>query len=111
MQGTASLVQPSAAFRPYARAGAALLIVLIMLVSGSAMAFASGVNAAGSPTGGAPITPSAVVQTGEQLQHDSFLQNPGTPVSSLTNASILGNIAPNQTISFTVGFRHGIRGT
>ncbi|MCI4325813.1 MAG: hypothetical protein L3K00_08065 [Thermoplasmata archaeon] len=105
MQGTASLVPPSATFRPYARAGAALLIVLIMLVSGSAMAFASGVTPAGSPTGGAPMAPSAVVQTGAQLQHDSFLQNPGTPVSSLSNASILGNLPSNQTITFTVGFQ------
>jgi subtilase family serine protease len=107
MQATSALVQPFAGLRPYARVGAAIALVLVMIVSGSSMAFATGFapSSAGSPTGGLAAPPAGAVQTGAELQNDSYLQNPGTPLTNLSNVSVLGSVAPNQQISFTVGFQ------
>ncbi|HEV8050501.1 MAG TPA: protease pro-enzyme activation domain-containing protein, partial [Thermoplasmata archaeon] len=106
MERTSALVQPLAVFRPYARAGAALALVLVMLLSsGGALGFAMGSNAASTPHGGVPMIPKSPVQTGVQLQHDAYLQNPGTPLASLQNASITGNVPSTQSVSFTVGFQ------
>jgi subtilase family serine protease len=105
MQATSALVQPFAGLRSYARVGTAVALVLVMLISGASMAFAAGAGVAGSPTGGVAAAPGDVVQTGAQLQNDSYLENPGTPLSNLSNVTVLGNVSPNQPISFTVGFQ------
>ncbi|MCI4333802.1 MAG: hypothetical protein L3K01_08830, partial [Thermoplasmata archaeon] len=105
MKATAAQGQPFAQLRPYVRTGVALLIVLIMLIPGSSLALAAQANQARSPTGGVAVPASSTVQTGAQLQHDAFLQNPGTPLSSLPHAQVLGNLPSNQQISFTVGFQ------
>lgn len=107
MKATAALVQTTAVPRPYARAGAAIAIVLVMLLSGGAVALFSGVGAspAATPAHGLPFAAASSVQSGVQLQHDSYLQNPGTPLTTLPNATVQGQLPSNQQVSFTVGFQ------
>jgi subtilase family serine protease len=111
MKPTSSLVPPRAATRSYLRAGTAVAIVLVMIGSGVAAAFllsgtfASGTPANGLPHGGMPVAAVSTLQNGTQLQHDPYLQNPGTPVSTIPNATLEGPLAANTTVSFTVGFQ------
>jgi subtilase family serine protease len=105
MQGTVALAKPAAAIRPYVRTGVAFLIVLVMIVPGSAMALASGSPYAVTPHGGLPVAAVSNVLSGAQLQKGPFLQNPGSPISALPNVSVQGPVDPNQKISFTVGFQ------
>jgi subtilase family serine protease len=106
MEATSPLVRPFAVLRPFARAGTAIALVLVMVISGGSLAFVTGGAGAASPSGGlaAAAVPTGVVQTGPQLQNDSYMENPGTPVSSLNNSTVLGNTSPNQQVTFTVGF-------
>ncbi|MCI4320751.1 MAG: hypothetical protein L3K05_00365, partial [Thermoplasmata archaeon] len=87
MEAITSPVPPSAVSRPYARAVVAIALVFIMLLSGLSVGFVlgSGARNAANPTGVAPMKATSAIQSGPQLQNDSFLQNPGTPLTSLQN--------------------------
>ncbi|HKV90424.1 MAG TPA: protease pro-enzyme activation domain-containing protein [Thermoplasmata archaeon] len=101
------LGQPTAAARPYLRAGAAIAIVLVMLLSGSAVAFFWGTGSAqaASPASGGRYISHTPIETGIQLQKDAYLQNPGTPLTNLQNASVQSPVSGNQQVTFTVGFQ------
>ncbi|MCI4357299.1 MAG: hypothetical protein L3K18_09235, partial [Thermoplasmata archaeon] len=107
MEAITSPVPPSAVIRPYARVAVALAIVAVMLLSGLSMVFVlgTGTSNVAQPAGGTPMRALSAVQSGPQLQNDSFLANPGTPLTSLQNASVQGPLPDNQQVSFTVGFQ------
>jgi hypothetical protein len=108
MNCTNCLGAPQAARRSYLRWGTAIAFALVMIGSGTAAAFlAAGFTAAPAPlpSGGLPVALVSPVQSGQQLQQDQYLQNPGTPVSSIPNATLEGPLSPSAIVSFTVGFQ------
>ncbi len=83
-----------------------LVAVIALLAVTSLFAVPTGGHATLAPTAvsGAPIASPGAVLSGASLAAQPYLTSPGTPLSSLPNATVQGPVAPDYPMSFTVGF-------